>query len=170
MNIVAIVEDHWHGGDDEFWQQDGEPSEIHAQFASWHPGARDLIQAVTSWKRWPLFDRVPAPRWSVDRVVLIGDAAHPVLPFLAQGACLAVEDAAALTGAITATGGIINAAIKQFEKKRLVRAAELRIASRRQGAIYHLRGPFAMARDYVMGRLDRDRLMARLDWIYKYRV
>ncbi len=171
VNIVAIVEDHWRGdADGEFWQRDGDPREIRSRYASWHPQARNLINAVKDWKRWPLFDRVPATRWSVDRVILIGDAAHPVMPFLAQGACLAIEDAAALNSALAATDGKVNAAISLFEKKRLVRAAELRIASRRQGAIYHMSGPFAMARDFVMGKLDRDRLMARLDWIYKYRV
>ena len=92
------------------------------------------------------------------------------MPFLAQGACLAIEDAAALTKALRQSGGSVNASISAYEKMRLVRAAEMRIASRRQGAIYHMSGPFAAARDFVMSRLDRERLMARLDWIYKYRV
>jgi len=83
---------------------------------------------------------------------------------------MAVEDAAALSRAIADNGDNINAAISQFEKKRMVRAAEIRIASRRQGSIYHMSGPFALARDFVMSRMDRERLMSRLDWIYKYRA
>ena len=171
VNIVAIIEDGWTGGETaDFWQQNGDAKLIRLRFAGWHADARDLILSVREWKRWPLFDRSPAPRWSVERTVLIGDAAHPVLPFLAQGACLAVEDAAVLAKALAETNGNVNAAITQFERKRLVRAAEMRIASRRQGAIYHMSGPMALARDLVMSRIGRERLMSRLDWIYQYRV
>lgn len=171
VNIVAIVEDSWQGGDDEnFWRESGDPREIQTRFAGWHAQARALIGAVDEWRRWPLFDRIPAPRWSVDRVTLAGDAAHPVVPFLAQGACLAIEDAAALARAVEAHNPNVNAAIAAYEKMRLVRAAEIRLASRRQGAIYHMSGPLAFARDLVMSRYSRDMLMARMDWIYKYRV
>lgn len=171
INIVAIVEDAWRGGEDgNYWLEPGLPQEVQRRFRDWHPLARDLIGAVDQWNRWPLFDRNPAPRWSVERVLVIGDAAHPVLPFLAQGACLAIEDAAALAQCLHSQGGRIDTTIMAFEGLRLQRAAEIRIASRRQGAIYHFGGPFAMARDFVMGRLDRTRLMGRLDWIYKYRV
>lgn len=175
VNIVAIVEDQWQRGEDagpaeEFWRQPGEARRIRGRFLGWSRQARALIEAVDEWKRWPLFDRVPARRWSVDRVVLMGDAAHPVLPFLAQGACLAVEDAAALAKALASSDGDVNKAIAHYERMRLPRAAEMRLASRRQGAIYHLSGPFAYVRDIVMARLPRERLMARLDWIYQYRV
>ncbi len=171
VNLVAIMEDSWQGGPvEQFWQQNGAAGEIRSRFAGWHPNARALIDAVDEWKRWPLFDRIPVNRWSVDRVVLAGDAAHPVLPYFAQGAGLAIEDAAALAKAISEHPADINGAIATYEKSRMTRTAELRLASRRQGAIYHLSGPFAMARDFVMSRLDRERLMAKLDWIYKYRV
>ncbi len=170
VNIVAIVEDSWLGDGGDFWQQQGDIRFIRGRYASWHRQARTLIDAVPEWRRWPLFDRVPTQRWSVDRVVLMGDAAHPLLPFLAQGACMAVEDTATLAKAIATHGKNVNAAIAQYEKIRLPRAAEMRIASRRQGAIYHMSGPLAFARDLVMSRMNRDRLMARLDWIYKYRA
>lgn len=171
VNVVAIIEDQWRGGDDDsFWRERGDPREIRARYAGWHRSARGLINAVEEWRRWPLFDRMPAPRWSVDRAVVIGDAAHPVVPFLAQGACLAVEDAAALARALAEHGRDVNQALAAFEKMRLNRAAEIRIASRRQGAIYHMSGPLAFARDMVMRRMSRERLMSRLDWVYKYRV
>lgn len=171
VNIVAIAEDVWRGGADRnFWQEAGDGEEISARFRDWHSDARGLIEAVDSWRRWPLFDRNPAPRWSVERVLVIGDAAHPVLPFLAQGACLAIEDAAALALCVRQGGSDSARVISSFEAMRMRRAAEIRAASRRQGSIYHFGGPFAMARDYVMGRFDREKLMGRLDWIYKYRV
>lgn len=175
VNVVAIIEDAWRGaGEDGYWSTPGTTGEIQARFGTWHRRARTLIAAAREWRRWPLFDRNPVPRWSLDRVVLLGDAAHPVLPFLAQGACLAIEDAAAIAAMITrhATGpnGDVNAAIKAYEKERMVRAAEIRIASRRQGAIYHMGGLMAFARDRVMRHTSREQMMARLDWIYKYRV
>jgi salicylate hydroxylase len=171
VNIVAIVEDGWQGrGETEFWDQEGDPRQIKARFSRWHPSARELIGAVPSWRRWPLFDRNPVPRWSLDRVVLLGDAAHPVLPFLAQGACLAIEDAAVLADAISRNDSSIGPAIAEFEKRRIVRSSEIRIASRRQGSIYHMSGLPAMARDFVMGRTSQKQLQARMDWIYKYRV
>ena len=171
VNIVAIVEDAWRGPDDAgFWHQPGDADQIRARFSRWDASARTLVAAVENWGRWPLFDRNPVPRWSLDRVVLLGDAAHPVLPFLAQGACLAIEDAAVLADALQRMDGDINAAIGNYEQRRMVRAAEIRIASRRQGTIYHMRGLPAIARDAVMRRLTRNQMMARMDWVYKYRV
>ncbi len=142
VNVVAIVEDSWRGADDEnYWHEDGDPREIKARFSRWHKDARDVIGAANTWQRWPLFDRNPVPRWSVDRVVLLGDAAPSrFFRFSAQGACLAIEDAGAMADAIARTDGNINAAIRNYEERRMVRAAEIRIASRRQGTIYHMRG------------------------------
>jgi len=171
VNVVAIVEDSWRGArDGDFWSQIGDPAEIKARFSRWHSGARDLIGRVRDWRRWPLFDRHAVNRWSDRRVVLIGDAAHPVLPFLAQGACLAIEDAAALASAITRNGDDIAAAIREYEARRMTRAAEIRLASRRQGAIYHMSGPLAFARDLTMKTMPQRALQRRLDWIYKYRT
>ena len=83
---------------------------------------------------------------------------------------MAVEDAAAFAKAVAENGRNINAAIAGYERARMPRAAELRMASRRQGAIYHMGGPLAFARDFVMKRTSRDGLMARMDWVYRYRV
>lgn len=171
VNIVAIVEDNWRGGKtDDFWSETGNKNEIDVRFGSWHEPVRELIGAVTQWRRWPLFDRNPVPRWSDERVVLIGDAAHPVLPFLAQGACMAIEDAAVLARAIERNPGDVTTAISDFEARRMVRSAEIRVASRRQGAVYHMRGPLALARDLTMRNLSQDRIKKRMDWIYDYRV
>ncbi|MGE3246371.1 MAG: FAD-dependent oxidoreductase [Beijerinckiaceae bacterium] len=171
VNVVAIVEDAWRGGNEgDFWNENGDPRFIESRFSRWNVAARELIGAVASWRRWPLFDRNPVPRWSLDKVVLLGDAAHPVLPFLAQGACLAIEDAAVIGAAIARHPGDIAAAIREYEERRIVRAAEVRIASRRQGTIYHMSGLPAMARDMVMGRLSQRQIEARMDWVYKYRA
>ena len=171
VNIVAIVEDSWRGADEStYWYEVGDAAHISARFSRWHKDARDLIGAVERWRRWPLFDRNPVPRWSLDRVVLLGDAAHPVLPFLAQGSCLAIEDAGVLANAIARHEGDVNAAIRNYEERRITRAAEIRIASRRQGTIYHMSGLPAIARDLVMRNTPANRLHARMDWVYNYKV
>ncbi len=167
VNVVAITEDAWRGDDDkDFWAVRGDPEAVTRRFAKWHRDARDLVGAVTEWRRWPLFDRNPVTRWSVDRVVLLGDAAHPVLPFLAQGAALAIEDAQALANAAVAHGGDIRSLISTYEKARIARAATVNTASRRQGSIYHLPGALGLARDFAMRSMGPERLMSRLDWLY----
>ncbi|MCC2096508.1 MAG: FAD-dependent monooxygenase [Hyphomicrobiales bacterium] len=171
VNIVAIVEDNWRGADESaYWFEHGDSRQIRTRFSRWDKSARALIDAVEQWRRWPLFDRNPVSRWSLERVVLLGDAAHPVLPFLAQGACLAIEDAGVLASALTRNQGNVDAAISTYEERRITRAAEIRIASRRQGSIYHMSGLPAMARDMVMRRMPRNRFMARMDWVYRYQV
>lgn len=167
VNVVAITEDEWKGDDDkDFWAVHGDPAQVSRRFSGWHRDARDLVGAVTEWRRWPLFDRNPVTRWSVDRVVLLGDAAHPVLPFLAQGAALAIEDAQALANAAVAHGGDIRSLISTYEKARIARAATVNTASRRQGSIYHLPGALGLARDFAMRSMGPERLMSRLDWLY----
>ena len=167
VNVVAITEDAWRGDDDkDFWSVNGDPAIVSRRFGKWHRDARDLVDAVPQWRRWPLFDRNPAARWSVDRVVLLGDAAHPVLPFLAQGAGLAIEDAQALADAAASHGTDIRGMIATYEKARIARAGIVNTASRRQGSIYHLPGVFGMARDVAMRSMGPERLMSRLDWLY----
>ena len=170
VNIVAIVEDRWRGdAGDDFWRAEGDAGFVRERFAGWHADARALIGSVRGWRRWPLFDRNIVERWSLGRVVLLGDAAHPVLPFLAQGAALAIEDAGELAQAAVRNGENIAALIGGYQERRIARASEVLYASRRQGSIYHLSGPLAFARDLVMSRLGVDAAMARMDWLYGYR-
>ncbi len=171
INVVAITEDHWRAENaPDFWEIAGEPADVSPRFARWHEDARALIGAVAEWRRWPLFDRAPARRWSVQRVAVLGDAAHPMVPFLAQGAAQAIEDAAALGAAFTKYASNVDAALVDYQGARVARAAAVVMASRRQGSIYHMGGPMALARDLVMGRLGPHRMMTQLDWLYDYRA
>ena len=169
VNVVAIAEDGWRGEDvDDLWNVAARPAEISPSFTSWCDEARAVVSSAREWLRWPLFDRAPTARWRVDRVALLGDAAHPMLPFFAQGAAQAIEDAAALGAAFAARPNDVNAALAAYEAARARRAAGVVVASRKQGAIYHMRGPMAFARDQVMRRLGPTRMMNRLDWLYNY--
>jgi len=171
VNMVAVIEDDWRDDEraDPWRAGETDPRALHAALSGWRRQARDLVALAPSWRRWPLFERAPAPRWSLDgRVVLLGDSAHPILPFLAQGSALAIEDAAALARALGGCGGDVAAALRAYEAERLPRASDVAVASRRQGAIYHMSGPFALARDMVMRGLSSEAMMSRMDWIYGY--
>ncbi len=169
INIVAITEDAWRGEEAaDLWAISGKPADVSPRFSSWHRDARQLVAAARVWKRWPLFDRNPVNRWTLDRVALLGDAAHPMLPFFAQGAAQAIEDAGAL-GRAFAGAPDIKTALTNYERARTARAGAVVIASRRQGATYHMSGPLALARDLAMRSLSPHLMMARLDWLYDYK-
>ncbi|MDB5595928.1 MAG: monooxygenase FAD-binding [Hyphomicrobiales bacterium] len=173
VNVVAITDDPWRGVEDtNFWSQPGEGAQLTRRFSGWHKDARQLLASVREWRRWPLFDRTPTSRWSIGRVALLGDAAHPMLPFFAQGAAQAIEDAAALGAAFTARGAggplDVQTALAAYEAKRVARAGRVQLASRRQGTIYHLPGPAALIRDLGMRSLSAENMMSRFDWLYRY--
>ncbi len=169
INVVAITEDDWRGEEaKDLWTISGEPADVTPRFSGWHGDARKLVRAAPSWKRWPLFDRQPIRRWTQGRVALLGDAAHPMLPFYAQGAAQAIEDAGALGRAFKQFPEA-RSALGTYERARITRAAAVVTASRRQGSIYHMSGLLALARDLTMTSLSQHMLMARLDWLYNYK-
>lgn len=165
MNVVAVVGGAPPGAapPDE-WNERGDPAAIAQAFARTAPEVRTLIAAAEDWRVWPLYDRLPKP-WSTGRAVLIGDAAHPLLPFLAQGAAQAIEDAGALARSLLANGDTA-AALIGFERASLPRVTEVARQSRQQGRIYHLAGAAALARNLVMRFSGEARLLKRLDWLY----
>ena len=147
------------------WSQAGDPALIRLRFTRWHAAARTLIAAATTWTTWPLYDRAPLAAWNAGPIALLGDAAHPILPFLAQGAAQAIEDAAALADAFAATRHAAEA-LEIYSKARLARATRVQDTSRRLGRIYHLAGPTAVARDTTMRLVGGRNLLARYDWLY----
>ena len=147
------------------WNQPGDPAAIAAAFARTAPPLRQLIAAAEGWRVWPLHESAPLQHWSQGRVALLGDAAHAMAPFLAQGAAQAIEDAIALGRALQANGDTA-AALLAYDRARSGRAAEVARQSRKQGAIYHLAGPAAFVRNLVMRHSGEARLLKRLDWLY----
>ena len=167
VNVVAIVEDSFRvEARRDFWSTIGDAGFLMKKFARWDRAARDLLAAAPEWRKWPLFDRDPVNRWSARRVALLGDAAHPMLPFLAQGAAQAIEDAAALGKALTQNPTDLDKALLAYEAARVGRAGRIQSQSRTQSTIYHLTGPAALARDFVLRSLGPQRMLARYDWIY----
>lgn len=128
---------------------------------------RALIEAGNGWRHWPLFSRPQLERWSHGPVTLLGDAAHPMPPFLAQGAAQAIEDADALGRAFMQLGATAETAFAAYEKARLTRAYKVVRASRRQGDYFHMGAPGSFGRDLVIRALGGRGMLARNAWLYQ---
>jgi len=148
------------------WSNAGDRNLIARRFKDWHPLLQKVIAAPDEWLCWPLYERATLASFSAGPIALLGDAAHPMLPFLAQGAAQAIEDAAALAQCLQNDSNV-EAALGTYSKTRLARATKVQQASKQQGRIYHLSGAPALARDIGMRVMGAKRLLARNDWIYQ---
>jgi salicylate hydroxylase len=166
VNIVAVAADDWQGSS---WTTAATRDEVLARFpaSAWAPAARDLLAAPPDWQKWTLCEREPSPVWGRGPVTLVGDAAHPMLPFLAQGAAMAIEDAAVLANAWEPSNPAD--AMRRYERVRQPRTAAVQRAARRNDLRYHLGPPASLVRDAVLRVLGGERLLAQYDWIYRWR-
>jgi salicylate hydroxylase len=163
INVVVVVAGH---GKDHGWSEPAEQAEVIAALPRRAPLLDALLQAAPGWTRFMGADRPPAARWGEGTVTLVGDAAHPALPFLAQGAAMALEDAAVL-GRL-AGGAPLAEVFRAYERHRLARTARLTTAARRQGALYHHAGPVGRLRDLVLRLTPGPLAIRRLDWLYDW--
>jgi salicylate hydroxylase len=163
VNFVAVVEqDAWTR---ESWTHRGEVTAALAAFEGWHPHVRTILGAVDETYTWALFDRVPLERWSAGRVTLVGDACHAMLPFMAQGAAQAIEDAATLAACLT--DGDVPAALRRYEAVRAPRVARIHAASaHNKTRFHHADGPEQRARDAQMAAGATDWSFDAVAWIY----
>ena len=167
INVVAIVDDIATMADDAtFWSTPADGALVGARFSGWAEPVRHLIGAASDWRKWPLFDRPPLADWSRGAVTLLGDAAHPMLPFLAQGAAQSIEDAAVLADCAAAHPTDLARAFSDYERLRKPRTARVQRESRRMARVYHMARPASFARDAVLRSLGPRRLAARYDWLY----
>jgi salicylate hydroxylase len=167
VNIVAVTSDDWQSTQ---WSTAADRDEMLARFPPllWAGEARDLLAAPERWQKWALYDRAPSANWGHGPVTLLGDAAHPMLPFLAQGAAMAIEDAFVLAAALARSPGDAARALRDYEKQRLPRTARVQRAARRNDLVYHLGRPAAFIRDAVLAALGGRLLLAQYDWIYRW--
>jgi len=165
INVVAIVDEDFRSDGADFWSSPGDWSFLEARFSGWAEPARKLLRVAPDWRKWPLFDCKPIASWVAGRVALMGDAAHPMLPFLAQGAAQAIEDSGAL-GEVLARGQNIETSLLAYQEMRCLRAAQVQRESRRQATIYHFAGPAALLRDMAIRALGPQKMLARYDWLY----
>jgi salicylate hydroxylase len=173
VNVVAVLPGSWNRPG---WSTPGEPSEVMDAFAAarWPPQARVMLEAVDTWRKWALFTLPDGCDWSKGPIALLGDAVHAMLPFAAQGAGMAVEDAAVLAahlgGEAAGSAAGITAALRHYGRARQARVRRVQRLARQQGRIYHLGGAAALARDLAIRALGPERMLARQDWIYGWRI
>ncbi len=162
-NIVLT----FHSRDLETWNvRDGSKEEVLSYFTGIHHKPRQLLDAPSSWKRWSTADRNPIANWSTARTTLLGDAAHPMLQYLAQGACMALEDAVALGAAVQHCDFDMAAAFQLYQKSRVARTARVVLSAREMGRLYHAQGVERLVRnDLWKGRTPQGFYTA-LDWLY----
>lgn len=167
VNFVCLVDrDGW---TKESWTEPGDVRDVLAAYQGWHPQVTSLIGAVNEIFVWGLFDREPLARWSTGRVTLLGDACHPMLPFLAQGAAQAIEDGCVLAACLTAGAGDMAAALARYERLRRPRSSKIQLIARGNKTRNHLPdGPEQRARDARMLAGDAEWSIGATDWIYDY--
>jgi salicylate hydroxylase len=162
LNVVVIAD----GAAPAAWSTPVEPHEMVLRCARFAPVLRDLIAAGRDWRAWPVLKRAPMAVTARGRTLLIGDAAHPMPPYLAQGAVMALEDALAIAAATQKLPNDWAAAFASVSEARRARVGHVVAASQRNGRVYHLPEPMAAARNSVLRMLSGARLMAGYDWLY----
>ena len=163
VNCVCVIEKS--GWEIESWTQRGERDELERDFAGWHETVRTLIDNMDAdgCYKWALFDRRPMPRWSNGRVTLLGDACHPTLPFMAQGAAMAIEDAAVLACCVDGADDVAQALL-HYESLRRSRTSRIQLGSRGNAKLFHLRPPYSWLRNRALGKARGN----VLDWVFRY--
>jgi 2-polyprenyl-6-methoxyphenol hydroxylase-like FAD-dependent oxidoreductase len=166
VSAVAIVEEDWTRRG---WSGAGDPRWLAKRFASWPEPARAVIAAPISWRKWALTTLDPSKPWVNGPVALLGDAAHAMEPFIAQGAAMAIEDAAVLAEAL-AEARDASAALKSYALQRKPRVAAVVRRSARVGTVYHWRPPLAAVRNAVLRFAGPFLILAANDWIYRWKA
>jgi salicylate hydroxylase len=173
LNLVCFVPEAEWGA--ESWTVPGSIDELRRSFSDWSPPVTELLERVEApVLRWAMHDREPLSRWTSGRVALLGDACHPMLPFMAQGACQAIEDAAVLARSLAPLDGtdspdLVDAALGDYEASRKDRATKVQKLSFRNRIVYHLPdGPEQIARDAEYAVAPDD--YSSFDWLHGHRV
>ena len=152
---------------EEGWDTYGDPAELHERFQGERPEVLEFLAMVNAWKMWVLCDREPVKGWSKGRVVLLGDAAHPMLQYLAQGACMATEDAVVFANRLDAARGDYAAAFAGYEEERYLRTARVQLTARFYGEIYHAMDVRRDLRNSLLKNATPEGTMNGSAWLYE---
>jgi 2-polyprenyl-6-methoxyphenol hydroxylase-like FAD-dependent oxidoreductase len=157
----------FHSRDPEEWGvREGSREEVMSYFEGIAERPKALLSRPSSWKRWATADRDPVEQWGRGRSTLLGDAAHPMLQYLAQGACMAIEDAVTLREALLATGGDLEAGFRRYESKRIARTARVVLSAREMGRLYHAKGVERLVRNSLWKGRTPERFYDAVEWLY----
>ena len=166
-NVVVT----FHSRDKEEWGvTEGSREEVQSYFQGICPKARQLIDLPKQWKRWATADREPIGQWSFGRATLLGDAAHPTTQYLAQGACMALEDAVTLGEALRACHNDFVQAFELYQRSRVARTARIVLSAREMGRIYHATGVERLVRNELWKGRTQERFYDAMEWLYGWNV
>jgi salicylate hydroxylase len=163
--VVIIAEEAWQGRE---WEAEADTRRLRARLSPFHPSLTQVLTPIPAWRRWALHTLADLPRWTQGRIALMGDAAHPMLPYLAQGGAFALEDALVLARCLRDEAEIPEA-LAAYETLRRPRARRAQIASLAQGRLYRLPPPASWVRDAALRILPGALLMQRLSWLHGWR-
>ncbi|HTP90706.1 MAG TPA: 3-hydroxybenzoate 6-monooxygenase [Xanthobacteraceae bacterium] len=163
FNLVAVFHSNRY---EEGWDSFGDPAELHERFAKTCEPVRTLLNKIESWRMWVLCDRPPIKEWSRGRITLLGDAAHPMLQYLAQGANMSIEDAVCLANKTADMQGDYAAAFKAYQQARYLRTGRVQITARVYGEFFHASGVARELRNIMLGARTPDDAMAGMEWLY----
>ena len=173
INFVGVVErEDWQ---QESWTEQGEIADLKIDFAGWHPVITNIIAQCDpqALYKWALYDRPPLRDWTDGRAVLLGDAAHSMLPFMAQGAAMAIEDGWAISAALSGHDNHHDA-LRAYQLQRLPRTIRAQVASRKNMTLYHKSNPLSQVMTYgpmwLGGKFAPGFVRSRFDWLYGYDV
>ncbi len=166
-NVVVT----FHSRQQEEWGvTDGSKEEVQSYFQGICPKARQLIDLPKSWKRWATADREPIGQWSFGRATLLGDAAHPTTQYMAQGACMALEDAVTLGEALRVEGNDFEKAFDLYQRARVSRTARIVLSGREMGRLYHAKGVERLVRNDLWRGRSPERFYDAMEWLYGWNV
>lgn len=164
FNIVAVFHSQKYV---EGWDEFGNPEELHLRFKGTAPQVQALIDKINVWKMWVLCDRKPAREWTKGRVTLLGDAAHPMLQYLAAGAGMAMEDAVCLADLLADYDGDAARAFADYPPRRYLRTGRVQLTARFYGEIYHAEGVTRDLRNQMLSGRDPAGAYKGVEWLYK---
>ena len=162
-NLVAVFHSSRY---EEGWDSYGDPAELNERFAKTCEPVRTLLGKIESWRMWVLCDRPPIKDWSRGRMTLLGDAAHPMLQYLAQGACMAIEDAVCLANKVEAAQGDFAAAFQAYQQARYLRTGRVQIMARVYGEFYHAGGVARELRNMMLSGRTPEQAFESMQWLY----
>jgi salicylate hydroxylase len=166
-NIVVT----FHSREKEEWGvKDGSKEEVESYFQGIDPKARQLIELPKTWKRWATADREPIPQWTFGRATLLGDAAHPTTQYMAQGACMALEDAVTLGEALRVHNKDWDAALDHYQRSRIPRTGRIVLSGREMGRLYHAKGVERLIRNDLWKGRTPERFYDAIEWLYGWNV
>jgi 2-polyprenyl-6-methoxyphenol hydroxylase-like FAD-dependent oxidoreductase len=166
-NVVVT----FHSREQEEWSvREGSREEVQGYFEGICARARQLIDLPKSWKRWATADREPIAQWTYGRAALLGDAAHPTLQYLAQGACMAIEDGVTLGEALRVHDGDFGRAFAHYQRSRVARTARIVLSAREMGRIFHAKGVERLVRNELWKDRAPERYYDAMEWLYSWRV